>query len=93
MDINLENIYNPCVRCYIRSNLFSLDNDICKMCEYNIFVELLKNILYCSDGCSLCKNREKLGGGYYGCKIERQEICKGRDMIIDLKAAINDYCN
>lgn len=91
MDIDLENIHSPCASCYVNNYLFSPDSDVCRRCEYNIFVKLLKKILYCTDGCSLCKNRERLGGGYWDCKIEHQEICKGDDMIIDLKAVMSDY--
>lgn len=90
--INLEDIHSPCTQCYFQGHLYSQNDDSCKKCEYNISMQILKQILYCTDGCSLCKNRERLGGGYWDCKINHEDICKGNDLVVDWKAVISEYC-
>lgn len=43
------------------------------------------------DSCSLCINRIPLGGGYWDCKIDKSDICRFDDYVIDWKATLKDY--
>lgn len=91
MDIVLEKIHNPCVKFYFDGIPYDSNSVQCKHCEYNISIQLLKKILYRFEGCSLCKNRENIGGGYWDCKINCQEGCDGNHLSIDREAIIKDY--
>lgn len=92
--VNLKNMHSPCERCYVRGHLYSPDNDSCQRCEYNIAIQLLKRVLKDNDYCTLCKNRKRLGGGYWDCEITGDDngYCRDNgDFSIDWKAACDEY--
>ncbi len=94
MKLDIENKQSPCVQCYIRGHLYSPDDIGCQRCEYNIAVQLVKVLLKFNEGCSLCKNSNNLGGGYWDCKIESNNDCVcnvTKDYSIDWQAAFKEY--
>lgn len=94
MKINLENIHSPCFQCYIRGILYYPDNETCQRCEYNISAYLLKRILKANDYCTFCKNINRLGGGYWECKIDGNdcEECNiDTDFVIDWEEVFKEY--
>lgn len=94
MDLNLKNIHSPCQNCYIHGHSYSTDDDTCQRCEYNIAIQLVKVLLKYNEGCSVCKNCNKLGGGYCDCKIESNNDygCNViKDFVIDWQAAFKEY--
>lgn len=94
MKLNLKNIHSPCQNCYIRGVLYSPDSDGCQRCEYNIAVQLVKVLLKFNEGCSLCKNGNNLGGGYWDCKKVSNDYCVcnvSKDYEIDWQAAFKEY--
>ena len=68
MKINLENIHSPCINCIIRGHSYSLDDNLCQSCEYNISIRMLKEVLKQNDYCNLCKYVEHIKGGYTDCQ-------------------------
>ena len=94
MELNLKNIHSPCQNCYIHGHLYSPENDTCQGCEYNIAIQLVKVLLKFNEGCSVCKNGNRLGGGYWDCKIESNDDCVcnvAKDYVIDWQAAFKEY--
>lgn len=94
MKLNLNHIISPCHQCYIHGTEYSPDDAGCQRCEYNIAVQILKVVLKFNDYCTLCKNRNNLGGGYWDCKITDNDdrICEvEKDFAIDWKAVCRDY--
>lgn len=94
MKVNLENMHSPCERCYIRGHLYSNEDDICQRCEYNIAIYLLKHVLKSNDYCTLCKNRDRLDGGYFDCSLPNNNdyTCEvEKDFVIDWKAVFKEY--
>lgn len=90
--VDLEKVSSPCVMCYIRGCPYSEES--CKSCEYHISFQLLKAILKSyGETCKVCKNRERLGGGYWDCKIiDDIGSCDiDKDFMIDWKAAFEEY--
>ena len=43
--INLENIHSPCEMCFLKGYSFSMENKKCQCCEYNIAIQMLRQIL------------------------------------------------
>lgn len=85
MKINLDNMRSPCMECYIHGGRsYSPDDVGCQRCEYNIAIQLLKVVLKSNDYCTLCKNRDNLGGGYWDCNITK-------DFAIDWHEAFREY--
>ena len=93
MKLDLDNMQSPCVQCYIRGAEYSPDDVDCQRCEYNIAIQILKTVLKVNDYCTLCKNRNNLGGGYWDCKIGNDDCtCEvEEDFLIDWKAVCEDY--
>lgn len=94
MKLDLENRWSPCSNCYTHGHTYSADNVSCQSCEYNIAIQLVKVLLKFNEGCTLCKNRNRLGGGYYDCKITENDDCScnfTRDYMIDWQAAFKEY--
>ena len=44
MKINLENIHSPCMNCIMRGHSYSPDDNLCQSCEYNISIQMLKEV-------------------------------------------------
>ena len=96
MKLNLRNKHSPCFNCYIRGCEYSPDDATCQGCEYNIAIQLLKVVLKFNDYCVLCKNRNRLGGGYWDCKVignDDRECNIETDFAIDWEAAFEEYRN
>ena len=94
MKINLENIHSPCVQCYLRGKSYSPNDESCQRCEYNIAAYLLKRVLKANDYCDCCKNKNRLGGGYWDCKINENddgECNIDTDFIIDWEKVFKEY--
>lgn len=94
MKLNSTNMHSPCVQCYIHGHTYSPDDESCQGCEYNIAIQVLKVILKCDDGCSLCKNRNNLGGGYWDCKLtgtDNCDCCIEKDFAIDWPKVLKEY--
>ena len=94
MKINLENMHSPCSQCYNRGILYSYDNETCQRCEYNIAIYLLKRMLRIYDYCIFCKNKNHLGGGYWDCKINKNECgaCDiENDFVINWEEVFKEY--
>lgn len=91
MKINLTDRFSPCFMC---DDGYLPNNDNCQRCGYNIAVQVLKKVLRENDYCACCKNRIRLGGGYYDCKVldKDNERCVPEDHFrIDYDAVCNDY--
>ena len=54
-------------------------------------IQLLKKILKDTDGCSLCKNNIRIGGGYWDCSLEPEEECTYDKYQIDWEAVFKEY--
>lgn len=94
MELNLKNMHSPCQNCYIHGHSYSPENTTCQGCEYNIAVQLVKVLLKFNEGCTLCKNCNRLGGGYWDCKITGNDDCVcnvTKDYAIDWQAAFKEY--
>ena len=94
MELNLKDMHSPCLNCYIHGHLYSPESVTCQGCEYNIAVQLVKVLLKFNEGCSICKNSNNLGGGYWDCKIEGNDDCVcnvTKDFAIDWQAAFKEY--
>lgn len=93
MKVNLSNMHNPCQQCYIRGHLYSLEDDMCQCCEYNIAIKLLKRVLKEELYCSVCKNSKSLGGGYWDCTVSDDDnFCKNGDNLnINWEIACEEY--
>ena len=94
MKVNLESMHSPCQQCYIHGHLYSPDDPSCRRCEYNIAVQLLKIVLKFNDYCTLCKNKNNLGGGYWDCKVTGNDDCMcnvEKDFSIDWQAVCDEY--
>lgn len=95
MKLNLNNMHSPCMECYIHGgHSYSPDYVGCQRCEYNIAIQLLKVVLKFNDYCTLCKNRNNLGGGYWDCKITGRDDCDcniEKDFAIDWHEAFREY--
>lgn len=91
MKNNLQNLHSPCMNCFQKGILYHPENETCSKCEYNVCVQLMKQILYDNDNCSLCKNRKRLGGGYWDCIKDKQDECKGKFYEIDWEEVYKEY--
>lgn len=94
MKVRLDDIHSPCRMCFLKGIFYDQNSIICQRCEYNIAIKLLKKVLKENDYCSLCKNRKRLGGGYWDCEITGDDdgICKQEeDFTIDWKVACKEY--
>lgn len=90
--LNLDNMHSPCVHCYQHLNhQYDENSQMCQGCEYNIAIQLLKTVLRLDNYCCICKNRTKLGGGYWGCKKDLVAKCEIQDFDIDWKEAFSEY--
>lgn len=93
MKVRLNDKHSPCQMCFIRGVYYDPNSKHCQGCEYHIAIKLLQKTLEESEGCSLCKNGVKLGGGYWSCIIPENEYgCSdGQDYVIDWEAACKAY--
>lgn len=94
MSVRLDNIHSPCRMCFLKGIFYDPDSIGCQRCEYNIAIKLLKKVLKENDYCTLCKNRKKLGGGFWDCEITENDdgCCKQKeDFMIDWEAACKEY--
>ena len=90
--INLNNMHSPCQLCMTHGHLYSVDSEICRRCEYNIAIAILKEVLKQNDYCILCKNVEYIKGGYTDCKLGFEGYLRDCDSYtIDWDAIIKDY--
>ncbi len=87
----LKNLHSPCMTCFVNGIKYNPNNKICSICEYNFCVQLMKQILYNNNGCSLCKKRKELEGDYWDCKENKQDECGGQYYEIDWEAVENEY--
>lgn len=83
-------LHSPCMNCF-RMGITYPNHQLCKICEYNSCVQLLKHILYDNDNCSLCKNRINLKGGYWDCHLNKTDECGGKYYEIDWNAVEKEY--
>lgn len=91
LKINLINMHSPCQNCYIHGHLYSSDDRCCQSCEYNIAIQILKEVLRQNDYCSLCKNVELIKGGYCNCKLGFDGWKNCNSYVIDWSAIIKEY--
>ena len=94
MKIRLDDIHSPCKMCFLKGIFYDPDSIYCQRCEYNIAIKLLKRVLKENDFCTICKNCERLGGGYYECGkgYDDDDSCKqGENLIIDWEIVCNEY--
>lgn len=95
MKVNLKNKHSPCMMCYIKGISYDENSAHCQSCEYNIAVQLLKRALKENDYCTLCKNRKRLGGGYWDCTDEKASFYGGcitdESFAIDWETACQEY--
>ena len=72
--------------------MFTLeDREICKNCEYNIAIKLLKSVLMRHEYCKFCKNRVNTTEEYCKCKLN-SDICNAEnDFSIDWEYLIKEY--
>jgi len=89
----LAKVTSPCTNCYIRGHKFSHEDEYCQKCEYYISVLTLKYILKVNDCCMHCANIIVLGGGYFGCKLQKEpaECSTIKDFSIDWISILNEY--
>ena len=73
MKVRLDDIHSPCRMCFLKGIFYDPDSICCQRCEYNISIQLLKKVLKFNDYCTLCKNRNNLGGGYWDCKVTERD--------------------
>ena len=94
MKVRLDDVHSPCGMCFLKGIFYDPNSIICQRCEYNIAIKLLKKVLKENDYCTLCKNRKRLGGGYWDCAITGDDdgCCKHEeDFTIDWEATCNEY--
>ena len=91
MKINLENIHSPCMNCIMRGHSYSPDDNLCQSCEYNISIQMLKEILKQNDYCNLCKYVERIKGGYTDCSVGREGWRDCQNYTIDWNAVAKEY--
>lgn len=94
MKLNLKDIHSPCANCYTKCHSYSSDDPICQACEYNIAICLIKVMLRFNEGCPLCKNSIRLGGGYFDCKLTENGDCicdAMKDYVFDWQEVFKDY--
>lgn len=91
MKLNLENTHSPCMNCSCHGHLYSPDDKSCQSCEYNISIQLLKEVLKQNDYCNLCKYVIRVKGGYtdYSIGCEGWRNCK--NYTIDWNAVVKEY--
>ena len=90
MELNLKNIHSPCQNCHPHGHGYS--NIDCKSCEFNIAIQLLITVLKFYDGCKLCKNRDRLGGGYWNCEAHEDCVCNfTKEYVIDWEETFKEY--
>lgn len=94
MKVRLDDVHSPCRMCFLKGIFYDPDSICCQRCEYNISIQLLKKVLKFNDCCTLCKNRNNLGGGYWDCKVtERDDCCcdEEKNFVIDWQSALKEY--
>ena len=94
MKVRLDDVHSPCRMCFLKGIFYDPDSICCQRCEYNIAIKLLKRVLKYNDYCTLCKNRKRLGGGYWDCAITKNDdgCCRHEeDFAIDWQAACDEY--
>lgn len=94
MKIRLDEVHSPCKMCFLKGIFYDPDSIYCQRCEYNIVIKLLKRVLKENDFCTVCKNCERLGGGYYECGegYDEDDSCKqGENLVIDWEIVCNEY--
>ena len=75
MKINLENIHSPCMNCIIRGHSYSLDDNLCQSCEYNISIKYVEHIK----------------GGYIDCSVGLGGWRDCQNYTIDWNAVAKEY--
>lgn len=95
MEVKLTDIHSPCLECFRKDIYYDPASDRCQRCEYNIAIKLLKRVLKENDYCTLCKNRKRLGGGYWDCTDEKASFYGGcvadESFAIDWETACQEY--
>lgn len=94
MEVKLDDVHSPCRMCFLKGIFYDPNSICCQRCEYNISIKLLKKVLKENDYCTVCKNRKRLGGGYWDCKVPGNDdgICKKEEnFTIDWEAACDEY--
>ena len=92
MKINLEGgIYSPCMNCLRQGYEYSPDNPYCQSCEYNISIQILKEVLKQNDYCNMCLYVDRIKGGYTDCSIGCESWRKCQNYTIDWNAIVKEY--
>lgn len=91
LKININKIYSPCQFCYERGKLYSIGNESCQQCEYNIAIQILKEVLKQNDYCNCCKHVIHVKGGYTDCQLNNDGYKDCNSYTIDWNAITKEY--
>lgn len=89
-----DRMHTPCMMCYIRGGGYDPEHESCQSCEHNVAIKILRAILRTDYQCRFCRNRNNLGGGYWGCKLPGREdgCCKEYyDFLLDWEEICKEY--